>query len=145
MTRVDYSGLSKTRPEKSLLMRLKARAGRNSAGRITVRHQGGGNKKLYRLVDFKQDRFGEPAKVETVEYDPYRSAFIAKIVYPDGGKRYILAPHSLQPGDEVVVAELAPLRAGNRMKLKNIVVGSQIHNVELIPGHGGALAPSPGS
>ncbi len=145
MTRVNYTGLSKVRPEKSLLMRLTDRAGRNSQGRITVRHQGGGNKKLYRMIDFRQERMNAPAKVETIEYDPYRTAFIAKVIYADGEKRYILAPQDLRVGDEVLVSESAPQKTGNRMKLKNIPVGSLVHNVELLPGHGGQLARSAGA
>ncbi|OGY97928.1 MAG: 50S ribosomal protein L2 [Candidatus Liptonbacteria bacterium RIFCSPLOWO2_01_FULL_56_20] len=145
MTTVDYGVLSKARPEKRLLRRLKAHAGRNSAGRITMRHQGGGHKKLYRLIDFKQDKPNQPARVETLEYDPYRTAFIAKLSYPDGDKRYILAPHGLKEGDEIVTSESAPLKTGNRLKLKNIPVGYQVYNVELTPGRGGQLVRSAGS
>ena len=121
MTTVDYGVLSKARPEKRLLRRLKAHAGRNSAGRITMRHQGGGHKKLYRLIDFKQDKPNQPARVETLEYDPYRTAFIAKLSYPDGDKRYILAPHGLKEGDEIVTSESAPLKTGNRLDRKSVV------------------------
>ncbi len=145
MTNVDYSGLSKVEPHKPLLKKLKSRGGRNSQGRITMRHQGGGNAKLYRMVDFKQTEFlNVPGKVETLEYDPYRTAFIAKISYK-GAYRYILAPHGLTVGDTIITAEVAPLRTGNRLKLKNIPVGYQIHNVELTPGKGGQLARSAGS
>ena len=145
MTTVDYTGLSDVRPYKPLVKRLKARSGRNSAGRITVRHQGGGNKKMYRMVDFKQQHFNTKAVVETVEYDPYRTAFISLIRYADGVRAYILAPHGLLAGAEIITAESAPLTAGNRLKLKNIPVGYQVHNVELQPGRGGQLARSAGS
>jgi len=145
LTNVDYSTLSKVRPRKQLTTRLKTRAGRNSQGRITVRHQGSGNKKLYRIIDFKQQRFGAPARVVSLEYDPYRTAFIALVRYGDGTHTYILAPHGIAVGTEVVTAETTPLLPGNRMKLKNIPVGYQVHNVELTPGRGGQLARSAGS
>jgi len=122
---------------------LKSRGGRNSQGRITMRHQGGGNKKLYRIVDFKQG--AGKATVETLEYDPYRTAFIALVKRDDGSRAYILAPQDLKVGAEIVVGEAAPLTAGNRMKLKNIPVGYQVHNIELTPGRGGQLARSAGS
>ena len=145
MTGSDYRGLSGVRPWKPLLKRLTANAGRNSQGRITVRHQGGGNKKMYRIVDFKQNRIGVKAMVETLEYDPYRTAFIARVKYPDGSRAYFLAPEGMKVGTEIVVADAAPLTTGNRMKLKNIPVGYQIHNVEMTPGRGGQLARSAGS
>ncbi len=145
LSNVSYAGLSKTRPQKSLTMRIPSRAGRNSQGRITVRHQGGGNKKLYRMVDFKQFKLNAPATVETIEYDPYRTAFIAKIKYEDGERRYVLAPHGLAVGATIVVSETVSLAVGNRMKLKNIPVGYQIHNIEMQPGRGGQLARSAGS
>ncbi len=145
MTGVDYGVLSRVKPKKSLLTRLKSHAGRNSQGRITVRHQGGGHKKLYRLVDFKQNKFNASGHVETLEYDPYRTAFIALVRYEDGEYRYVLAPQGLKPGDTIITAEGAPLKTGNRLKLKNIPVGSHIYNVELNPGHGGQLARSAGS
>lgn len=145
MTTADYSMLSKVRPKKSLLRRLPSRAGRNSQGRITTRHQGGGNKKLYRMVDFRQEKLNVPAKVKSIEYDPYRTAFIALVRYESGEERYILAPQGLKPGDEIVTADSAPFRVGNRMKLKNIPVGYQVHNVEIKPGCGGQLARSAGS
>src|SRR3989344_478671 len=118
MTSVDYGGLSDVRPKKSLLLRLKSRAGRNSQGRITMRHQGGGNKKLYRTVDFKQLILNKPATVKTLEYDPYRTAFIALVRYDDGKESYILAPHDLKVGDVIVASDVAPLKTGNRMRLK---------------------------
>lgn len=141
----DYSVLSKVKPHKPLTRRLKAHAGRNSQGRITTRHQSGGHKKLYRLVDFRQDKLNQPARVETIEYDPYRTAFIALLKYAGGERRYILAPNGLEAGTEVIAAESAPLKTGNRLKLKNIPVGYQVHNVELNPGRGGQLARSAGS
>jgi large subunit ribosomal protein L2 len=139
MTVVDYSVLSKVKPEKALLEKVQSRAGRNSAGRITMRHQGGGNKKRYRVVDFKLAKLGT-AKVETLEYDPYRTAFIAKVLDTDGERRYILAPHGILVGQELITAENAPLKPGNRLP-----IGYQIHNVELQPGRGGQLARSAGS
>jgi large subunit ribosomal protein L2 len=145
MTNVSYSGLSKVKPEKSLTMRLHSNAGRNSQGRITTRHQGGGNKKLYRVIDFKQNRIGSKAIVETLEYDPYRTAFIAKVRYEDGERRYILAPHTVKPGAEITTAPNANPAVGNRMQLKNIPIGYQIHNIEMHPGRGGQLVRSAGS
>jgi large subunit ribosomal protein L2 len=145
MTSVDYTHLSKVAPEKGLLKRLQSHAGRNSQGRITTRHQGGGVKKLYRMVDFKQNKIGVAGKVETIEYDPYRTAFIAKILYSDGERRYILAPHDLKEGQAVMTAEKAAATVGNRLKLKHIPIGYQIYNVELQPGRGGQLARSAGS
>ncbi len=145
MTHVDYGALSRVRPQKSLLTRLKSRAGRNSQGRITVRHQGGGNKKLYRMIDFRQDKIGMAGKVETLEYDPYRTAFIALVSYPDKEKRYVLAAEDLRPGSEIITAESVPLKTGNRTRLKHIPVGYRVYNVELKPGRGGQLARSAGS
>ncbi|MGC9599296.1 MAG: 50S ribosomal protein L2 [Minisyncoccia bacterium] len=145
MTGSDYRGLSGVRPWKPLMKRLKSNAGRNSQGRITVRHQGGGNKKLYRVIDFKQNRLNAKATVETMEYDPYRTAFIARVKYADGLRAYLLAPEGMTVGTEILAAESAPLKVGNRMKLKNIPVGYQVHNIELTPGRGGQLARSAGS
>jgi large subunit ribosomal protein L2 len=146
MTSSDYSTLTKgARPYKPLIKRLKTHSGRNSAGRITVRHQGGGNKKLYRVIDFKQNRMNEKATVQTLEYDPYRTAFIALVKYNDGTHTYILAPEKLKVGDELITAEAAPLATGNRMQLKNIAVGQQVYNIEMVPGHGGQLARSAGA
>ncbi len=147
MTSVSYRGvLTAKKPYKKLTIRLKDNAGRNSAGRITVRHQGGGNKKLYRLVDFKQEKMNVPMKALTVEYDPYRSAFISLFEYSDNkAKTYILTPNGLKVGDSIVVGEQVPLKTGNRLKLKSIPVGYQIHNVEILPGSGGKLARSAGS
>ncbi|MEK7520830.1 MAG: 50S ribosomal protein L2 [Patescibacteria group bacterium] len=146
MTVVNYRGvLSAVKPLKSLLKNVSKSAGRNNQGRITVRHQGGGNKKLYRLVDFKQVKLDVPARVEAVEYDPYRSAFIARILYKDGARAYILAVKDMKAGDGVVVSENAPLKPGNRLKLKNIPVGYFVHNVEIQKMKGGQLARSAGS
>jgi len=145
MTNVDYGKLSRVKPTKSLMMKLPSRSGRNSAGRITMRHQGGGNKKLYRMVDFKQNKLGTKVLVETLEYDPYRTAFIARVKNADGTKAYILAPENLAIGTELMVAESAPLTVGNRLQLRNIPVGYQVHNVELVPNKGGQIARSAGS
>ncbi|MEK7546836.1 MAG: 50S ribosomal protein L2 [Patescibacteria group bacterium] len=144
-THPDYSGLSKTKPRKQLTRRLKAHAGRNSQGRITTRHQSGGHKKLYRDIDFRQNKFNQSARVETLEYDPYRTAFIVLLKYKDGERRYVLAPSGLEIGSEIISAESAPLKTGNRLMLKNIPVGYQVHNVELTPGRGGQMARSAGS
>jgi large subunit ribosomal protein L2 len=145
MSVVDYSVLSKTRPLKQLLIPLKKHSGRNNQGRITVRHQGGGAKKLYRMVDFVQKKLDVPARIETIEYDPYRTAFIARILYRDGERSYILASKNMKVGDEIIVAENAPLQEGNRLALKNIPVGYFVYNVELTRGKGGQLARSAGS
>jgi len=145
MTVVDYSGLSKTKPHKALTTKLKESAGRNNQGRITMRHQGGGNKRVYRVIDFKQNKIDIPARVETIEYDPYRTAFIALVVYKDGERRYHLASKDLKAGDEIVTSEKAVLKTGNRLMLKNIPIGYQVHNVELQTGKGGQLARSAGS
>ncbi len=146
MTSSDYSTLTKgARPQKRLVKRLKSNAGRNSQGRITVRHQGGGNKKLYRVIDFKQNRLNEKATVQTLEYDPYRTAFIALVKYADGTQTYILAPEKLSIGDEIVTADVVPLKTGNRMQLKNIPLGQQVYNIEMMPGRGGQLARSAGA
>lgn len=145
MTTVDYTDVSKKRRHKALTMKLRDNAGRNNQGRITMRHQGGGNKKIYRIVDFRQAKLDVPGRVETIEYDPYRTAFIALVVYKDGARAYILAPKDLKVGDPVVTSANAPLKAGNRLMLKNIPIGYQVHNVELTLGKGGQLARSAGS
>ncbi len=141
----DYSGLSKVAPEKSLLAPLKKHSGRNSYGRITVRHRGGGNRRKYRIIDFKRQKFGIEAKVITLEYDPNRSAFIALIEYTDGEKAYIIAPEGLKVGDTVVAGPDADIKPGNALPLKNIPVGTFIHNIELYPGRGAQLARSAGN
>ena len=145
MTVPDYSKLSKVKPFKSLTKRLKSNAGRNNQGRITVRHQGGGNKVLYRMVDFKQDKLGVFCRVETLEYDPYRTAFIALVLYEDGERRYILAPQNLKVGDRIITSEDAPFETGNRTILRRIPVGTLVYNVEVLPGKGGQLARSAGT
>lgn len=146
MTGIEYRKfVTATEPLKSLMIKLPSKSGRNNSGRITVRHQGGGVKKMYRLVDFKQSKIDVPAKVEAVEYDPYRTAFIARVLYKDGKRAYILLPQELKVGDEVVsTREIAVLKPGNRMLLKDIPVGSFVYNVELNPGQGGKLGRSAG-
>jgi len=146
MTGIDFSLLSKKKPEKSLLKNIKRRVGRSkSSGRITVRHKGGGVKKLYRIIEFSQTKMDMPAKVTALEYDPNRTAFIALIEYSDKKKQYIIAPQDLKVGDEIIFAEKTPLKSGNRAKLKNIPVGTMVYNVELEPGKGGKLVRSAGS
>ena len=140
MTVTDYSQLSKVAPEKSLVESLKTNSGRNSYGRITVRHRGGGNRRKYRIIDFKREKAGVPAQVLTLEYDPNRSAHIALVQYEDGEKRYIIAPNGLKVGDTVVSGPEADIIAGNALPLANIPVGTFIHNVELYPGKGAQLA-----
>lgn len=145
MSVLDYSELSDKKPEKSLTIRLTKHAGRNNKGRITTRHRGGGHKRLYRIIDFKRDKDGIPAKVAAIEYDPNRTANIALLHYADGEKRYILAPVGLRPGQTVMSGEQAEISPGNAMKLKDMPIGTVIHNVELIPGKGGQLARSAGT
>jgi len=137
--------MPKQRPEKKLLGPLKKRAGRNRAGRITVRHRGGGAKRKYRLIDFGQRRLGQGAKVLRLEYDPNRTCQIALIEYKGGQKAYILAPDKLKPGDSIEVAEKAALKPGNRMRLKNIAIGAMVYNVEMQPNKGGKIARSAGN
>ena len=137
--------ITKTKPEKSLVVSLTNKGGRNVYGRITVRHRGGGHKRLYRIIDFKRDKFGIPAKVASIEYDPNRTAYIALLHYVDGEKRYILAPAGLKIGDTVQSGEGSDIKVGNALKLIDIPVGSTIHNIELVPGRGGQLARSAGS
>ena len=145
MTVTDYSGLSKVAPERSLLEPIKKNAGRNSYGRITVRHRGGGNRRKYRVIDFKRERFGISATVQTLEYDPNRSAFIALVQYEDGEKRYIIAPQDLKVGDKIVSGPEADIKPGNALPLINIPVGTFLHNIELYPGKGAQLARSAGN
>ena len=145
MTCTDYSQLSKVAPEKSLLEPLKNKSGRNSYGRITVRHRGGANKRKYRIIDFKRDKDDMDAKVLTLEYDPNRSAHIALIQYEDGEKRYIIAPNGLNVGDTVRSAAEADIKPGNALKLIDIPVGTFIHNIELYPGKGAQLVRSAGN
>ena len=144
MTVTDYSELSKVAPEKSLLEPLKKHSGRNSNGRITVRHRGGGNRRKYRVIDFKRDKTEMPAKVLTLEYDPNRSAHIALVQYEDGEKRYIIAPNGLKVGDTVVAGPGADIKPGNSLPMASIPTGTFIHNIELYPGKGAQLARSAG-
>jgi large subunit ribosomal protein L2 len=144
MSVTDYSGLTKKEPEKSLLAPKKKNAGRNNYGRITVRHRGGGNRKKYRIIDFKRRKFDMPATVQSIEYDPNRSAFIALIKYEDGEKSYIIAPDGLKVGDKVVAGAGADIKPGNALPLENIPIGTFIHNVELYPGKGAQLARAAG-
>ena len=139
MSTIDYSSLSKTAPEKSLLAPLNKKAGRNSYGRITVRHRGGGNRRKYRIIDFKRQKAGE-ATVLTIEYDPNRSAFIALVQYEDGEKSYIIAPNGLKAGDKIVSGADADIKVGNALPLGSIPTGTFIHNIELYPGKGAQLA-----
>ncbi len=151
MTGIDFSQLSKKRPEKKLLKYIKRNVGRGSSGRITVRHKGGGVKQLYRVIEFSQTKKDLPAKVIALEYDPNRTAFIALIEYPSAGsgqvpeKQYIIAPQGLKIGDEVIFSETAPLNPGNRVKLKNIPVGTMVYNVELEAGKGGKIVRAAGT
>jgi large subunit ribosomal protein L2 len=140
-----FEEITRTKPEKSLLRPLRKRAGRNNRGRITVRHRGGGHKRNYRVIDFKRDKFGVPARVASIEYDPNRSARIALLVYADGEKRYIIAPLGLRVGDSVMSGPDADIRPGNALPIADITVGSLIHNIELSPGKGGQLARSAGT
>ena len=144
MSVVDYSGLSKVKPERSLLAKKSKTAGRNSYGRITVPHHGGGNRQKFRIIDFKRNKTGMAATVLTLEYDPNRSAFIALVQYEDGEKRYIIAPVGVKIGDVIESGETADIRPGNALPLSAIPVGTYIHNVELHPGKGAQLARSAG-
>ncbi len=146
MTGIDFSQLSKKRPEKRLLKYIKRNVGRSSSsGRITTRHKGGGVKKLYRVIEFSQTKLDMPAKILALEYDPNRTAFIALIEYKDGTKQYIVAAQGLKVGDDIIFSEVAPLNPGNRIKLKNIPVGTAVYNIELFPGKGGKLVRSAGA
>ncbi len=142
----SFDEISKGQPEKSLVRALRSQAGRNAQGKITVRHQGGGHKRYYRLVDFRQDRYDTPAQVTAVEYDPNRSSRIALLKYPDGEQRYILAPLDLRPGMTVVSSRgQVPIQAGNRAPLQHIPAGLLVHNIELVPGKGGEIVRSAGA
>ena len=144
MTVTDYSVLSKVAPERSLLEPMKKHSGRNNTGRITVRHQGGGNRTKYRVIDFKRQKTDMPATVKTLEYDPNRSAFIALVEYTDGVKSYIIAPDGLKVGDVVISGKGADIKPGNCLPFENIPVGTIIHNIELQPGYGAQLVRSAG-
>ena len=145
MTGSDYAEITTNQPEKSLLVSLKKNAGRNNQGKITVRHQGGGSRRKYRIIDFKRTKDGIPAKVLTIEYDPNRTANIALICYADGEKSYILAPYGLKVGDTVMNGEAAEVKVGNCLPLANIPIGASIHNIELYAGKGGQLVRSAGN
>lgn len=145
MTVVDYSELSKDKPMKSAVKKIHKKAGRNSYGRITVRHKGGGVKRRYRDIDFKRDKDNIPAKIEGLEYDPYRSAFIMRAVYADGERRYHLAYSGAKVGETIQSGDKAPLKVGSRLPLSKIPVGYEIHDVELKPGGGGKIIRSAGS
>lgn len=140
-----FEEITRTTPERSLVRPLRSRAGRNSQGRVTVRHQGGGHKRLYRVIDFKRNKPGVPARVDSIEYDPNRSARIALLVYADGEKRYILAPLGLKVNARLMSGPEAEIRVGNALPLKNIPLGTMVHNVELQPGRGGQMARSAGT
>ncbi|WP_077324042.1 50S ribosomal protein L2 [Virgibacillus siamensis] len=141
----DFAEITTDSPEKSLLSPLYKRGGRNNQGKLTVRHQGGGHKRQYRIIDFKRDKDGIPGSVATIEYDPNRSANIALIHYADGEKRYILAPKGIKVGNKIEAGENADIKLGNALPLKNIPVGTVIHNIELKPGRGGQIARSAGA
>jgi large subunit ribosomal protein L2 len=145
MTTSDFAEITTSTPEKSLLAPVKRKGGRNNQGKLTVRHQGGGHKRQYRIIDFKRDKDGIPGRVATVEYDPNRSANIALINYVDGEKRYILAPKNLVVGTEVMSGPDADIKVGNALPLVNIPVGTVVHNIELKPGKGGQLVRSAGT
>ncbi len=145
MTISTFEEITTDKPERSLLQPLKSRGGRNSYGRITVRHQGGGHKRMYRIIDFKRNKDGIPAKVATIEYDPNRSARIALLNYVDGEKRYIVAPQGLTVGMTIVSGPEADIKIGNALPLRNIPVGTVIHNVEIYPGAGARLVRSAGA
>ena len=141
----DFKEITRSWPEKSLLAPLKRSGGRNACGRVTVRHRGGGHKRLYRIIDFKRNKWGVPAKVATIEYDPNRSARIALLHYSDGEKRYVLAPQGLAVGDRLLSGPDAEIKVGHALPLKNIPLGSLVHNVELKQGKGGQLVRGAGS
>jgi large subunit ribosomal protein L2 len=145
MTTSSFEEITRTEPERSLVETLKKTGGRNNLGRVTMRHRGGGSKRLYRIIDFKRNKIGVPGKVASIEYDPNRSARIALINYADGEKRYILAPVGLGVGDTITAGPDSDIRPGNALKLSDIPVGTFIHNIELEPGRGGVLVRSAGT
>jgi large subunit ribosomal protein L2 len=144
-TATDFAELTRSEPEKSLVRTLKKSGGRNSNGRVTVRHRGGGHKRRYRLIDFKRNKLEVPAKVASIEYDPNRTTRIALLHYVDGEKRYILAPQDLRVGDQVVSSPEADIKPGNALPLQNIPTGTLVHNIELKPGKGGQMARAAGA
>jgi large subunit ribosomal protein L2 len=140
-----FEEITRAAPERSLVRTLRKKGGRNFRGKITVRHRGGGHKRRYRLIDFKRDKHGIPSRVSSIEYDPNRSARIALLVYADGEKRYIIAPLGLRVGDQVISGSGAEIRVGNSLPLREIPLGTQVHNIELQPGRGGQMARSAGT
>ena len=145
MIKSDYSEITTSTPEKSLLRPIRKQAGRNNTGRITCRHKGGGHKQAYRVIDFKRDNFGVPGVVQSIEYDPNRNVRISLVVYADGEKRYILTPHDLKVGDKIVSGPDAEIQVGNALPLELIPLGTIIHNIELIPGRGGKMVRTAGA
>src|SRR5690554_853184 len=145
MTVATFEEITRKQPEKSLVTYLDKTGGRNTQGRITMRHRGGGHKRRYRVIDFKRDKDGVPAKVASIEYDPNRSANIALLHYADGEKRYIIAPHRLKVGDILESGPNADIKTGNALPLQNIPIGTHIHNIEMKPGKGGQLVRSAGN
>ena len=145
MTVSSYKDVTRTEPERSLVAPLRKQAGRNKRGKITVRHRGGGHKRRYRVIDFRRDKFGVPARVDSIEYDPNRSSRIALLVYQDGEKRYILATVGMQVGDTVMSGPTAEIRPGNALPIRQIPLGTVIHNIEIYPGRGGQLVRSAGN
>ena len=141
----SFEEITRSKPERSLVKAFKAAAGRNSAGRITVRHRGGGQRRLFRCVDFKRDKLNIPAKVAAIEYDPNRSANIALLIYADGEKRYIICPAGITVGDQLISGPDAPVKKGNALPLKNIPSGTQVHNIEMKPGKGAQIARGAGA
>ena len=144
MTKSDYSEITTSTPEKSLLRPMRKTAGRNNTGRITCRHKGGGHKQAYRLIDFKRDKFGITGEIRTIEYDPNRNVRISLVVYADGEKRYILTPNGLNVGDKIVSGPEADIQNGNALPLELIPLGTEVHNIELIPGRGAKLVRTAG-
>ena len=145
MTGHSFEEITRSKPEKALLAPLKEKAGRNFRGKITVRHRGGGHKRRYRVIDFRRDKFGVPGRIESIEYDPNRSARIALVVYADGERRYIIAPEGLTVGDSVMSGPDAEIRVGNALPISQIPLGTMVHNVELYKGRGGQLVRSAGT
>ena len=144
MTRADFSEITTSTPEKSLLRPLRKKGGRNNTGRITTRHQGGGHKQAYRVIDFKRNKVGVVGFVKTIEYDPNRNVRISLVVYADGDKRYILTPQNLNVGDSVISGPDVDIKAGNALPLEAIPLGTMVHNIELFPGRGGKMVRSAG-
>jgi len=145
MSASDFAEITSDTPEKSLLRPLRSKGGRNNLGRMTVRHQGGGHKRRYRMIDFRRDKVGIPGTIATIEYDPNRTARIALVHYKDGEKRYILAPHGLEVGREIITDDSADILPGNCLQLKAVPLGTWVHNVEMQPGRGGQICRSAGS